>query len=214
MPPTSPPEPDATRPGRIGVYGGTFDPVHTGHMIIASRVRYALGLDRVLFVPAKAPPHKDPGQITPAAIRVEMLEAAIAGDPWFAIDTIELERPGRSYTVDTLTTLRAREPDVEPWFIMGADSLVDLPTWRDPAGIVRLARLAVVARPGSTIDIAAVAAAIPGLAGRVDVVEAPLIGIASRELRAMVRRGEPIDYLVPAGVAETIQTRRLYAPGV
>lgn len=212
MPPTSPPEPDATRPGRIGVYGGTFDPVHSGHLIIASRVRYALGLDRVLFVPAKAPPHKDSGQVTPAAIRVEMLEAAIAGDPWFAIDTIELERPGRSYTVDTLTSLRQRDPDVEPWFIMGADSLVDLPTWRDPAGIVRLARLAVVARPGSTIDVAAAAAAIPALAGRVDIVEAPLMGIASRELRAMVRRGEPIDYLVPENVRGIIALNELWLP--
>lgn len=208
--PTSPPHSATHQRRRIGIYGGTFDPVHVGHLIIASEVRTALALDEVIFIPAGIPPHKDPAQISAAEDRLAMLRLAVADNDAFTIDTIELEREGRSFTADTLAAIHRREPEADLWFILGADSLAALQTWRDPATIVRLARIAVAARPGWELDLEAVSRLVPESGGRIDTVPAPLVEIASHEIRDRIRAGHPIRYLVPGQVEQFIVSRRLY----
>ena len=195
---------------RIGAYGGTFDPPHLGHLIIASEIRAALELDEVVFIPAGVPPHKDPAQVSAATDRLAMLRLAVEGNPAFRVDTIELDRAGRSFTADTLAAIHEREPEADLWFIMGSDSLNDLRTWRDPERIVALARLAVAVRPGWTPDLDAVVGSVPETAGRIDVLPTPLVDIASHELRQRVRQDRPIRYLVSDTVARYIAERSLY----
>jgi nicotinate-nucleotide adenylyltransferase len=191
--------------GRIGVFGGTFDPIHLAHLALAERVRETLELDRVLFVPAAVPPHKLDAAITPGKLRLEMVEIAIASNPAFAADDLELRRSGPSYTVDTVRSLAQRHGGCEFFLAIGGDSLAEFPTWRDPAGILEHVRLAVIRRPGSPT---AVPAGIP--ADKVTFVEAPLLEIASRDLRARVAAGRSIRYLVPAAVEAFIRAHRLY----
>ena len=133
------------RPGRLGVFGGTFDPPHLGHLLLAECAREALALDAVVFVPARVPPHRAPKRPSPADVRVRLLRAALHGTG-FRVSTLELVRPGPSYTVDTLDEMKNTHEAL--WLLLGADSLLDLPAWRDPDGILARARLAVAARPG------------------------------------------------------------------
>lgn len=199
-------------PPRIGLLGGTFDPIHLGHLIAAAELRHALGLDRVLLIPNAAPPHKPGLPISSAADRVAMLRLAISEVPWLAIDTIELERGGLSYTVDTLRSLNARLAPAALVFLMGEDSLRDLPTWRDPTEIVAQAELGVATRPGIVVDLDAVYRAIPQARGRVHIVGVPEIGIASRDIRQRVIDGRPIAFQVPEAVERYIRSQRLYLP--
>ena len=208
----SPPDP-ADSPRRLGIYGGTFDPVHIGHLIIASEIRQSLGLDAVLFVPAGLPPHKDPAAVTPAADRLAMLKLAVAGNPAFAIDTIELDRTGPSFTAETVAAIHAREPAADLWFIMGGDSLAELHTWRTPEAILAHARLAVAVRPGWDVDLAGVEARVPATTGRVDVLPTPLVDVASHDLRDRVQQDRSIRYLVPDDVARYIDDHGLYRVG-
>ena len=210
MPRISPPEGGLPPRRRLGIYGGTFDPPHIGHLIIASEIRQALGLDAVLFVPAGVPPHKDPAAVTPAADRLAMLQLAVAGNPTFAIDTIELDRAGPSFTADTLAAVHGRELGAQLWFIMGADSLNDLHTWRNPERIVSLARLAVAVRSGHRVELNQVLGRTPTARDRIDVIDTPLIEIASRELRERIAAGRTLDYLVPNAVVRYITERSLY----
>ena len=210
MPPTSPPEFLGPRGRRVGIYGGTFDPIHIGHLVIASKIQATLHLDEVVFVPAGIPPHKDPALVTPASDRLAMLRLAIADNPTFTVDTLELDRDGRSFTADTLRTFREREPDADLWFIMGGDSLADLHTWRSPATIASLTRLAVARRPGWDTDIEAANRRTPATTGRIDLIDTPLIDIASHEIRARVRDGQPVRYLIPDSVLEYIRENGLY----
>ena len=205
------PEATGDPPRRSGIYGGTFDPIHAGHLIIASEIQAALGLDEVVFVPAGIPPHKDPTRVTPAADRLAMLQLAVADNDAFLVDTLELEREGRSFTADTLATFRQLEADAGLWFIMGGDSLAELHTWRDPGAIVELARLAVAARPGWEIDLETLNRLVPESAGRIDVVPTPLIEIASHEIRDRARDSRPFRYLVPDTVHDYIVSHRLYS---
>jgi nicotinate-nucleotide adenylyltransferase len=201
---------------RIGVFGGTFDPVHLGHLIVAEQCRDQAGLDQVLFVPAARPPHKQEVPLTPFAQRVEMLALALAGQPAFRIDELERDRPGPSYTVDTLGELQRRHAGAELFLLVGADALHDLPGWHDPAGIVARAALLVVARPGwDTPGAEAVRAALglpEGAALRQQVVDAPLIDIRSRDLRRRVAEGRSIRYLVPRAIEVYLADKRLYRP--
>ena len=142
------PPPATVVPGSLGILGGTFDPVHHGHLLIAEEAREALGLERVILVPAATPPHKPDRPVTDAAHRLAMVELAIAGNPAFAVSRLEIERGGASYTVDTLRALRDGGA-TDPWFILSAEALALFPTWRDPSGILELCRLAVVPRAGS-----------------------------------------------------------------
>jgi len=195
---------------RIGIFGGTFDPVHVGHLIVAADLRHALRLDRVLFVPAGRPPHKDADLVSADGDRLAMLELALADDPLAEISTVDLERPGPSYTVDLLAILRHRLPDARLVFLMGEDSLRDLPTWRRPNEIARLADFGVAARPGVAFDPEATYARVPAARGRVSVVETIQISISSSDIRRRVRTRAPIRHQVPRVVEEYIAERGLY----
>ncbi len=184
-----------------GLLGGSFDPVHHGHLIAAARAAEALGLDRVLFVPCARQPLKARGPVAAAEHRRAMLAAAIAGEPRFALETLELERPGPSYTVDTVRALRARAPGERLVLLLGADAAATLPEWRDVAELVRLAEVAALTRPGS-----------PEFASPLvrHVVATPAIEISASEIRARCLAGKSIRYLVPDSVADYIERKRLY----
>ena len=191
---------------RLGLFGGTFDPIHLGHLILAETCREALDLDRVWFVPAGSPPHK-PGGRTAIGHRVEMARIAIAGNSAFEVSEIEARGPGPHYSFETLETVRRERPDADLFFLIGGDSLVDLPHWRRPDRIAELATIAAVDRPG-------IAPAPPpdlGPDARPIVrVTAPLIGIASHEIRRRVAEGRSIRYLVPRGVEAYLVAEKLY----
>ncbi len=196
---------------RIGILGGTFDPPHIGHLVIAEQAREKLKLDRVYFIPAREPPHKLNQVITPLADRVAMLRLALDENPFFTLSLVEAERPGPSYTVDTLRELRCELPaGTELFFIMGMDSLANLPTWHQPGELIQLCQLAVLRRPGYLADMQALEKKIPGLAARVVFIPAPELELSSTELQALVRAGQSIQYMVPDAVAEYIQEHHLY----
>ena len=183
---------------RVGVFGGTFDPVHVGHLAIALAALESVPLDRVLFVPARRSPLKDRDPVASVADRVAMIEAAIANEPRFALSRVELERGGVSYTVDTLEALRSQG---ELFLILGSDALADLARWRTPDRIRELATILVAARPG---------APEPDPVHRARSFDAPRLDISSRELRARAARGMSLRYLVPDAVWEHIRKRGLY----
>ena len=194
---------------RLGILGGTFDPVHLGHLLLAECAREELSLVQVLFVPAREPWRKSHRVITPPEHRLAMLELAIEGNDGFGISDIELRRPGPTYTADTLEALAAERLDDEFYFIVGADALADLPNWREPERIVQHAVLAVAPRAGQSL--AATAAALPDIAARIERFEMPPTPVSSTEIRARVLAGKPIAGMVPAAVERYIRTHRLYA---
>lgn len=195
---------------RLGLYGGTFDPIHLGHLILAEACREACGLDRVWFVVAGAPPHKR-GARTPVEHRLEMARIAVAGHPAFEVSEVETRRPGPHYSVETLAEIRTQRPEDELFFLIGADSLIDLPTWREPGRIASQATIVVANRPG--IDPPAVSSLDFGPTARpLRFVEMPSIGISSHDLRARRAAGRSLRYLVPRGVEAYIDAQSLYAP--
>lgn len=196
--------------GRLGIFGGTFDPIHAGHLIIAEELRYRLSLERILFLPAARPPHKTDLQISPDHDRALMLEMGIAGNTNFAVSYGDLERAGLSYTADSLGILRQQYADHVIYFLMGQDSLRDLPNWHDPNRIARQALLGVALRPGVEVDLDRIVHQVPDAAGRIELVDVPLIQIASRTIRQRVREGRPIRYQVPREVEEYIVRHGLY----
>ena len=197
-------------PGSVGLLGGTFDPIHHGHLAIAEEAREALGLERVLFVPAAQPPHKPGRPVTHAADRLAMVRLAVAGNPSFAVSEVEVARGGASYTVETLTTLRGAGI-VDPWFILSSEALADFPAWREPARILELCRLAVVPRAGyEPLDPAWVEARFPGGAERVTFLAGPLLPISGSVVRRRAAAGRSVRYLVPDAVAAYIAENRLY----
>ena len=195
----------------IGVFGGSFDPIHLGHLLVAEQAREQLGLSELLFMPAARSPHKR-GQAPAAdAHRRAMVELAIADHPAFALSLVDLDRPPPSYTVDSLALLHAARPRAEWVLVLGADSLAGLSTWREPARIAAQARLAVFARPGASLDLAALETRMPFLAGRVALLEGPRVEISATDIRRRVARGRSIRYLVPEAVRAYIETHGLYA---
>jgi nicotinate-nucleotide adenylyltransferase len=196
----------------IGILGGTFDPVHNGHLEIAREVKESLVLDRVLFVPAGRSPFKVDYDVTPAEKRLEMLRLVLRNYPEYFISNIEVERPGISYTVDTLAKLRRQyDADDELYFILGWDSLEEFGSWREPARIIELAALVAVPRPGWTRpDPGELNKLVPGISLRITFLEKPEIDISSTAIREMVARGQPIDHLVPQPAAEYIKKQALY----
>jgi nicotinate-nucleotide adenylyltransferase len=196
---------------RLGIMGGTFDPIHHGHLVAAQEACYQLDLEQVLFVPAGIPPHKPRHPISPAQHRLHMIELAIAGQSCFAVSTVDLDRPGPCYTVDTLELLRLqRGPETDFFFVEGADSLADIPSWYRPQRLLELCALAVVARPGTEIDLSRLDSQLPGIADRIRWLDMPCLEISSSDLRARVRAGRPISYLVPAAVEAYILRQGLY----
>jgi nicotinate-nucleotide adenylyltransferase len=201
---------------KIGLFGGTFDPPHIGHLVVAQDAALALGLDRILFVPAARPPHKDAGVEATPAQRARMVELAIGDDARFGLDPIELERNGPSYSVDTLRALRVRDPDAEWTLLVGMDQYEEFATWREPDAIRRLARLAVLTRPGVGGEAAAGSGSgtavapvtrLPDGAVRVAVTR---IELSSTTVRERVAAGMPIRYMVPAAVERFIYEAGLY----
>jgi nicotinate-nucleotide adenylyltransferase len=196
---------------RIGVFGGTFDPIHVGHLIAAEILRYSLRLEQVIFLPAGRPPHKPTQVLAEDIDRVAMLKLALDGRPDFAISKVDLDRPGYSYTARSLEILRAELPDaVELYFLMGQDSLRDFPNWRYPDQIACQARLGVAQRPGFDVSVTNIEAAVPETVGRIELVPIPLIGISSRDLRRRICSGEPFRYQVLPTVADYIECHGLY----
>jgi nicotinate-nucleotide adenylyltransferase len=186
--------------GALGLFGGTFDPIHWGHLLLAESAREALGLTQLQFVPARVPPHKQDQQVTATEHRLAMLELAIADNPAFALCRWELEQTGPSYTVDTLRHMQA-----EGWgpiyLLIGGDSLAQLPTWREPEAIRQLATLVVVDRPGWRPDV-----------DGVQVLGLPQIDVSSTAVRERVRQGRSIRYWVPEAVRAYIEAQKLYQP--
>jgi nicotinate-nucleotide adenylyltransferase len=185
----------------IGLFGGSFDPVHHGHLIVGQVVREKLGLELLRFVPAREQPFKRGRHRSSPEDRAAMLSLAIESTPGFAIERAELNRTGPSYTVDTLTELRQREPDTELILLLGADAAAELPTWHEARRIPDLARVIVFARPGTALP------ALPWISSRIEV---PAVDISATEIRNRVRQGRSIRYWVPDSVAEYIATHRLY----
>ncbi len=203
---------------RIGLYGGSFDPVHQGHLIAAECCREQARLDKVLFLPAAVPPHKQDRPLAEAAHRVEMLKLATGGHPAFAVSTDEIDRGGVSYTVDTLARLEAAHPADELLLILGPDALADLPTWREPATILARAEIIAVEREG--VDDMRAIVATPKLAALLGpdraqrIVETrvtcPAIGIRASDLRAAITAGRSIRYRSPRAVEQYIAAHGLY----
>ncbi len=200
---------------RVGLFGGTFDPVHMGHLVLAEQCREQGRLDQVWFVLAPRPPHKTDQVVTRFDQRAEMLQLALAGNPAFRVEEIENELDGPSYTVRTVSELRRRHPETDFWLLLGGDTLRDLPSWRDPEQVVAQVGLLVTGRPGVLLPTAQeVREALPGLPAevplRLQVVEAPLLEISSRDLRERAAGGRSIRYLVPRAVEVYVQDKRLY----
>ncbi|HUB75911.1 MAG TPA: nicotinate-nucleotide adenylyltransferase [Solirubrobacteraceae bacterium] len=195
----------------LGILGGTFNPPHVAHLLCASEARWQLGLERVLLVPAGLPPHKQMTDEPGIEHRLEMCRIAAAphGD-WLEVSEIEARRPGPSYTVDTLREINASRPGDELTFIVGGDMAWSLPAWREPEAILELAAVAVAERAGARRE--EIRERLRGLrgAGKLAYIEVPRMDISSAALRRRVRAGEPITYLVPDGVSDYIDERRLY----
>ncbi len=196
----------------IGMLGGTFDPIHIGHLILAEEVRAKLNLAEILFVPAGQPWLKVDSPISPAEHRVEMVRLAIADKPCFKLSTMEIERAGPTYTVDTLAELKVRlEAGDELFFILGWDNLAELPRWRQPSRLITMCRLVAVPRPGYPLpDLKALEVSIPGLSQRVTLMDKPEIDISASAIRDRVARGLSIHHLVPEPVDEYIRQHKLY----
>lgn len=190
---------------RVGIFGGSFDPVHIGHLILAEQCLEQGKLDRVDFVPAPRPPHKTQGTHASFEQRVEMLSAALQDQSQFRVNTCEEHRPGFSYTVDTLRQLHANEPGNEWFLILGMDSVRDLDTWRDPQGIAKLCTLMIVGRPGIELDQ-------PPDYFHSITIDSPLIDISSTDIRQRVAGKRSIRYQVPDTVRKLIESHRLYLP--
>jgi nicotinate-nucleotide adenylyltransferase len=201
--------------GSVGIFGGTFDPIHLAHLAVAEEAAEALGLERVLFVPAGEPPHK-PGQpISAASDRIAMVELAIAGNERFAVDRLELDRGGPSYTVDTLESMRAARlrvglPD-DLVLILSAEAFLGLMTWREPRRVVELARLVVAPRDGyPEAGPEFLAANLPELADRATFLDSPRLRLSGSDLRRRAADGRSLRYLVPDAVAAYIGDHALY----
>jgi nicotinate-nucleotide adenylyltransferase len=190
---------------RIGVFGGTFDPPHVGHLIVAEFVREAVGLDRILFVPTATPPHKRDRIITPGEQRVAMVRLAIARHDPFSISDMEVRRGGVSFTADTLEELKDQHPSATLFFLLGMDNLIEFRTWKEPERILRLARLVVMTRPGF------VAGNDPEhAAGDMEYCAVPQIGVSGSDIRTRVREGKSIAFLVTPEVRRFIESHGLY----
>jgi nicotinate-nucleotide adenylyltransferase len=194
---------------RVGLFGGTFDPPHLGHLALAEWAREQLDLERVVFMPAGAPPHKRGRDLSPVEARVAMTRLAVKGQPAFTVSTLETRRRGPSFTVDTLRALKARHPRAKLYLVIGADSLDDFANWHAPREILALATLAVASRPGS----GRVRRPAIGRRGAVVWLDNPGIALSSSAIRARAASGRSIRYLVPDVVERYIMRRRLYREG-
>jgi nicotinate-nucleotide adenylyltransferase len=209
---------------RLGILGGTFDPPHYGHLLLADTARVELSLERVLFAPAGQPPHKPEAKPSSEAHRVALVEAALAdaAEPIFELSRVDLDRPGPHYTIHTLIRLREAYPGADFWFLVGGDSLVDLPKWRAPNQIIALARLGVLSRPGYEPDLEAIQEKLSSrgdsdakinVRDRIDWLQGPPLDISSTALRERKRAGLSLRFLVPPSVEAYVCQHQLYRAG-
>lgn len=196
---------------RVGIFGGTFDPIHIGHLILAEEARFQLGLDRVYLVPAGEPPHKRDRHLTPIVQRLTMVELATADMPGLWVSRVDADRLGPHYTNDTIRLLREQVgTETELFFLMGMDSLRDLPAWREPQWLIQQCTLVVLTRHDIEIDWPHLEMALPGLRERVVLLDMPELEIASHTLRERIQRGAPICHQVPRLVETYIRKHDLY----
>ncbi len=195
----------------LGLFGGTFDPPHIGHLILSAETRAQLGLDRLLWVLTPEPPHKQGQPITPLEHRLAMVKLAISEDRRFELSTLEIDRPGPHYALDTVKIISEQNPAADLVYLMGGDSLRDLPAWHRPADLVAALRfIGVMRRPGDSIDLPALEKKLPGLTAKVRYVDAPLLDIAAHEIRQRVADGRPFRYFLPPAVYAYIVAHNLY----
>ncbi len=196
---------------KIGLFGGTFDPPHIVHLILASEAAYQFGLSRLYWMLTPDPPHKQTQAITPFPQRLEMLQMVTADNPIFEISRLEIDRPGPHYTVDTVRLLAEQQPDSDIVLLLGGDSLRDLPTWRLHMDLVAaVSKIGVMRRPDNSFDMSALEEKIPGLTGKVAFIDALLQNLSSREIRRRVISGEVYRYYVLPAVYDYIEANRLY----
>ncbi|MCL4528762.1 MAG: nicotinate-nucleotide adenylyltransferase [Chloroflexi bacterium] len=196
---------------RIGIFGGTFDPPHLGHLILAAEARAQLNLTRLLWVLTPTPPHKLQQPISPIEDRLTMLKLALKDEPAFELSTMEMERPGPHYTLDTLQVLADKYPGVDLILLLGGDSLRDLPTWYRPADLVAACRqIGVMRRPSNSVELSALEKQIPGITDKVRFVDAPLLEIASHEIRRRASSGLPFRYYLLPSVYDYVIEHKLY----
>lgn len=201
---------------KIGLMGGTFNPIHHGHLILSEYVRDTLKLDKIIFIPTGLPPHKDPFNIISGEIRLEMTRIATESNKYFQVSDIETKRQGISYTIDTLNELKSTYSNDQIYFILGADSLFELPTWKDYEKILRTTNLIVVNRPGGKNDLIdeKIKEYMSGFGGNITKVESPLINISSSDIRNRVYDEKSIKYLLPEKVEYYILENNLYKEGI
>ena len=196
---------------RIGVIGGTFDPIHYGHLAAAEEARVRVNLEKVLFAVAGLPPHKQDEEVTPVEHRLAMVQLGISSNPDFELSRVDVDRSGPSYTVDTISILQEQwGQGTEMFFILGIDSLVEVPTWHQPERLIQLCHLVAVARPGFEVDMRQLEDSVPGISSRVEIIGMPEVDISSSDLQRRVREGLPIRYQVPEEVERYIREHRLY----
>lgn len=195
---------------RLGIFGGTFDPPHLGHLILAEAAREQLALERVLWAVAGQSPFKVDRPISPALIRAAMVQAAIADNPAFTLSRVDLDRPAPHYTIDMLKLLGQEFPAAEFFFLMGEDSLRDLPRWRNPQDLLALTKLAVLQRPEVETDLSELEVQLPGIAQRVCWIKAPQLELASSDIQRRIREGHSVRYMLPEGVKALIEREHLY----
>ena len=196
---------------RLGIFGGTFDPPHVGHLILAMEAYDQLELDKVLWVLAPNPPHKLGKRISSTEVRIEMVQAAIDGDSMFELSRVDIDRPGPHYVLDTMRILREQRPNAELVFLMGGDSLHDLPIWYKPAEFIQACdSLGVMHRPGEVISLSVLEERYMGISEKVEFIEAPLLEISSNQIRALVYKRQPFRYYLPFDVYQIIKNNELY----
>jgi nicotinate-nucleotide adenylyltransferase len=198
--------------GRIGVLGGTFDPIHYGHLWLGEAAREQLNLDQVLFLPAGQPPHKPDTWITSADHRLAMAELAMGGNPHFAIHDLDARRPPPHYTATLMPLLRQAYPGADLWLVIGSDSLADLPNWHRPESVIEQCRLAVLPRPSITVNWVTLSQAVPGVDAAVDMLDGPTIDLSGSRIRRWAAAGRSLQYLVPDKVLDYIRQEKLYSP--
>lgn len=196
---------------RLGIFGGTFDPPHLGHLILGSEACFQLALDQLLWVVTADPPHKTGNQLAPVMSRMDMVEAAIADNSYFELSRIEVDRPGPHFAIDTLKLLRKAYPEDELIYLIGGDSLRDLPNWNEPLEFIdTYDALGVMRRPDDQVDLERLETVLPGLTDRLRFVDAPLLDISSSEIRRRIRADKPVQYYLPPTVLQIIEERNLY----
>jgi nicotinate-nucleotide adenylyltransferase len=196
---------------RVGIFGGTFDPPHLGHLILAAEAIDQLKLDRLLWVLTANPPHKQDLAVSPVDQRLELVLAAISGEPRFELSRVDLDRPGPHYAVDTVRLLQSQLPKVDLFYLLGGDSLRDLPLWYKPHLLVqRVAGLGVMRRPGAVIDLSRLNAHLPGILEKVKFIETPMLDISSSEIRQRIAGGRTYRYFLPSCVFEIIHQSHYY----